>query len=635
MEKKLYIDASHPEETRVVLKSNDGIEEYEYEDKNKLNFKSNIYLGVVSRVEPSLQAAFINFGRIKHGFLAFNDIQSDYYQIPTEDKEKLKEAEENIREDLKNKNLEDLNNDTNSEIQTVNKQSEDLDEDDGDEKKEGNKEPIKSGKQDVNVREKLNNSYGVRRYRIQEVIKPGQVILIQVIKDERGSKGAALTTFISLAGKYVVLMPNTAKGGGISRKIFGSVDRTKIRNILNEIDIPKSMGVIVRTAGSNKTKNDIEKDFQNTIKTWDQIKSKALDSNAPSLIYEEGDIIKRALRDIYDNDTSTIYVDGSDGYQKAKTFIKELIPKSSKFLKKHKGKIPLFHEVGIEKELNNIFDPVVKLKSGGYLVINPTEALVAIDINSGQSIKASNIEKTALNTNLEAAEEIAKQLKIRDLSGLIVIDFIDMVNFFNRRLVEKKMRESIRKDRARIQVGKISTFGLLEMTRQRLREGSIVWETNLSLESFALKIVKKSEMLSFTEKVKSVNVKIPEKVKLYIEKIIKKEIKYFEEKFKIKINFFADPQLIIPEYNIILLDKNKKIIQQIQNINKVEGLSDNIEIKTKKITKEIKTKNKTSSEKIKKISTKISTKISAKISTKKNKKKIPRTLWIRRKKKVA
>ena len=635
MEKKLYIDASHPEETRVVLKSNDGIEEYEYEDKNKLNFKSNIYLGVVSRVEPSLQAAFINFGRIKHGFLAFNDIQSDYYQIPTEDKEKLKEAEENIREDLKNKNLEDLNNDTNSEIQTVNKQSEDLDEDDGDEKKEGNKEPIKSGKQDVNVREKLNNSYGVRRYRIQEVIKPGQVILIQVIKDERGSNGAALTTFISLAGKYVVLMPNTAKGGGISRKIFGSVDRTKIRNILNEIDIPKSMGVIVRTAGSNKTKNDIEKDFQNTIKTWDQIKSKALDSNAPSLIYEEGDIIKRALRDIYDNDTSTIYVDGSDGYQKAKTFIKELIPKSSKFLKKHKGKIPLFHEVGIEKELNNIFDPVVKLKSGGYLVINPTEALVAIDINSGQSIKASNIEKTALNTNLEAAEEIAKQLKIRDLSGLIVIDFIDMVNFFNRRLVEKKMRESIRKDRARIQVGKISTFGLLEMTRQRLREGSIVWETNLSLESFALKIVKKSEMLSFTEKVKSVNVKIPEKVKLYIEKIIKKEIKYFEEKFKIKINFFADPQLIIPEYNIILLDKNKKIIQQIQNINKVEGLSDNIEIKTKKITKEIKTKNKTSSEKIKKISTKISTKISAKISTKKNKKKIPRTLWIRRKKKVA
>merc|ERR1712127_898376 len=358
---------------------------------------------------------------------------------------------------------------------------------------------------------------------------------IKVLKEERGQKGAALTTFISLAGKYIVLMPNTAKGGGISRKIFNSSDRTKIRNILNDIKIPKSMGVIVRTAGANKTKNEIKKDFQNTLKTWDQIQNKALDSNAPSLIYEEGDIIKRALRDIYDNDTSSIYIDGNEGFQKAKSFIKELIPKSAKFLKKHKGKVPLFHEAGIEKELNNIFDPVVKLKSGGYLVINPTEALVAIDINSGQSIKASNIEKTALNTNLEAAEEISRQVKIRDLSGLIVIDFIDMINFFNRKLVEKKMRESIKNDRAKIHTGKISTFGLLEMTRQRLREGSIKWETNLSLESFALKIVKKSEMLSFTEKVKSVAVQVPEKVKIYIDDVIKKEIKYFKEKFKIDI----------------------------------------------------------------------------------------------------
>ena len=548
MEKILYIDASHPGETRVVLKSKNGVEEYEYEDKNKLNFKSNIYLGTVSRVEPSLQAAFINFGRVKHGFLAFNDIQSDYYQIPTEDKDKLQSAEEKIREDLKNKNLDELNGDTNSEKNGENDKIEDG--------VDANEEK----KSEINVREKLKNSYGVKRYRIQEVIKPGQVILIQVIKEERGNKGAALTTFISLAGKYIVLMPNTAKGGGISRKIFNPTDRKKVRNILNEIEVPKTMGVIVRTAGSNKTKNEIEKDFQNTLKTWDQIKSKALDSNAPSVIYEEGDIIKRALRDIYDNETSNIYVDGAEGYQKAKFFLKELIPKSSKFLKKHKGKIPLFHEAGIEKELNGIFDPVVKLKSGGYLVINPTEALVAIDINSGQSIKASNIEKTALNTNLEAAEEIAKQIKIRDLSGLIVIDFIDMINFFNRRLVEKSMRDSIRKDRARIQVGKISTFGLLEMTRQRLREGSITWETNLSMESFALKIVKKTEMLSFTDKVKIINVQIPEKVKIYIDKILKKEIKYFQDKFKMKINFSADPQLIIPEYVINLLDKNKKII---------------------------------------------------------------------------
>ena len=618
MEKKLYIDASHPDETRIVLKSDNGIEEYEYEDKNKINFKNNIYLGTVSRVEPSLQAAFINFGRLKHGFLAFNDIQSDYYQIPTDDKEKLQQVEEKIREDLKNKNLDELNNDLKTEGEPPN--------DENLEKKEFQVEGENTNQstektQDENVREKLKNSYGVKRYKIQEVIKPGQVILIQVTKEERGNKGAALTTFISLAGKYMVLMPNTAKGGGISRKIFSSIDRSKIRNILNEIDIPKSMGVIVRTAGANKTKNEIEKDFQNTIKTWDLIKNKALDSDAPSVIYEEGDIIKRALRDIYDNDTTSIYVDGSDGYQKAKTFIKELIPKSAKFLKKHKGKIPLFHSSGIEKELNNIFDPVVKLKSGGYLVINPTEALVAIDINSGQSIKASNIEKTALNTNLEAAEEIAKQLKIRDLSGLVVIDFIDMMNFFNRKLVEKKMRESIRKDRARIQLGKISTFGLLEMTRQRLREGSIIWETNLSLESFALKIVKKSEMHSLTDKVKSVNVRIPEKVKLYIDDILKKEIKYFKDKFKVDIKFIADPQFIIPEYAIDLLDKNKKILNKIENINKIQKNEIIPVIKKKKIKKEDKKKSKTIAEKTKKL------------DTKKIKKKILRTLWVRRKKK--
>jgi ribonuclease E len=633
MEKKLYIDASHPDETRIVLKSENGIEEYEYEDKNKLNFKNNIYLGTVSRVEPSLQAAFINFGRVKHGFLAFNDIQSDYYQIPTEDKEKLQEAEERIREDLKNKNLEELNNENNSDDEGLNsdnkvlentKTAKDEETESAVNKNEENN-GIEIEKKNTDVREKLKNSYGVKRYRIQEVIKPGQVILIQVIKEERGNKGAALTTFISLAGKYIVLMPNTAKGGGISRKIFNSADRTKIRNILSEIDIPKNMGVIVRTAGANKTKNEIEKDFQNTLKTWDQIQNKALDSNAPSLIYEEGDIIKRALRDIYDNDTSSIYVDGNDGYQKAKSFIKELIPKSAKFLKKHKTKIPLFHQAGIEKELNDIFDPVVKLNSGGYLVINPTEALVAIDINSGQSIKASNIEKTALNTNLEAAKEIAKQIKIRDLSGLIVIDFIDMMNFFNRRLVEKKMREVIRKDRARIQIGKISTFGLLEMTRQRLREGSIRWETNLSLESFALKIVKKSEMLSFTEKVKIVDVQVPEKVKIYIERVLKKEIKYFEEKFKIKINFLADPQLIIPEYSINLLDKSKKTVNKIENINKIEILEEESQKKSKI------SKNFASDKKNKKS---FSTK-TKKDTEKKVKKKTPRILWVRRKKKAA
>jgi len=619
MEKNLYIDASHPEETRIVLKSNSNIEEYEYENKNKLKFKNNIYLGTVSRVEPSLQAAFINFGRIKHGFLAFNDIQSDYYQIPTEDKDKLQKAEEKIREDLKNSTTEDFTNGENQE----HSQEKNIEPSEEGKEPQNNTENVKVNEENKkNYREKLKNTYGLKKYRIQEVIKPGQVILIQVIKEERGQKGAALTTFISLAGKYMVLMPNTAKGGGISRKIFNSTDRNKIRNILNEIEIPKSMGVIVRTAGSNKTKNEIEKDFQNILNTWEQIKNKTVESDAPSLIYEEGDIIKRALRDIYDNDTKNIYVDGNEGYQKAKAFMKELVPKNVKFVKKYRGKIPLFHDQNIEKELNNIFEPTVKLKSGGYLVINPTEALVAIDINSGQSTKQINIEKTALNTNLEAAEEIARQLKIRDLSGLIVIDFIDMMNFYNRRLVEKKMRESIKRDRARIQVGKISNFGLLEMTRQRLREGSINWQTNLSMDSFALKIIKKIEMLAFTNKIKYIKADVPDKVKIYIETFLKKEIDYFQKKYGFKIDFSGDPNLLIPEYKINLLNKNKKIVNKVESINKIINVSRPIAVKKSSKKEE---------EKIIK-----SSKEKKSVKTKKNlsKKKIknPRTLWVRKKK---
>ncbi len=610
MEKNLYIDASHPDETRIVLKSANTIEEYEYEDKNRLNFKNNIYLGIVSRVEPSLQAAFVNFGRIKHGFLAFNDIQSDYYQIPSDDKEKIKDVEEKIREDLKNTNLDEISNQQETNGSNDIKSAQDLTKNDKNQKNNEDKS---------NYREKLKSSYGLKRYRIQEVIKPGQVILIQVLKEERGQKGAALTTFISLAGKYIVLMPNTAKGGGISRKIFNSNERQKVRNILNDIEIPKSMGVIVRTAGANKTKNEIEKDFQSTLKTWGEIRDKTLDSNAPSLIYEEGDIIKRAIRDIYDNDTKNVYVDGNEGYQKAKKFMKELIAKNVKNIKKYRGKIPLFHDAGIEKSLNNIYEPTVKLKSGGYLVINPTEALVAIDINSGQSTKQMNIEKTALNTNLEAAEEISRQIKLRDLSGLIVIDFIDMLNFYNRRIVEKKMRECIRKDRARIQVGKISNFGLLEMTRQRLREGSIKWETNLSLDSFSQKIIKKVEMLAFNNKIKSIDAYVPEKVKLYIENNFSKEINYFQKKYLFSINFKDDTKLLLPEYRIKLMNKSKKVINIVENINKFEK----IDI-SKKISKtEINEKNKKFPIKAKK---------TKKVSDKFKKTKAPKTLWVRRKK---
>ncbi len=617
MGKNLYIDASHPDETRIVLKSNNTIEEYEYEDKNKINFKNNIYLGTISRVEPSLQAAFVDFGRIKHGFLAFNDIQSDYYQIPLEDKEKLKNLEEKIREDLKNTNIEEVNSlsdsQNNEKIENTNNEKDD------DSNNEIKKVAISSPEIKTNYREKLKNTYGLKKYRIQEVIKPGQVILVQVLKEERGQKGAALTTFISLAGKFMVLMPNTAKGGGISRKIFNSNDRQKIREILNKIEIPKSMGVIVRTAGANKTKNEIEKDFQNTLKTWEEIKDRAVTSNAPSLIYEEGDIIKRALRDIYDNETKYIYVDGNEGYQKTKKFMKELMPKNVKLVKKYRGKIPLFHDSLIEKELNNIFEPTVKLKSGGYLVINPTEALVSIDINSGQSTKQMNIEKTAVSTNLEAAEEICRQIKLRDLSGLIVIDFIDMLNFYNKRTVEKKMRECVRRDRARIQIGRISNFGLLEMTRQRLREGSIKWETNLSLESFSQKIVKKIEMLAFNNKIKIIKAYLPEKVSVYINTYLSKEISYFQKKYSYKIEFIANPHLIIPEYKIELLNKSKKIINKIENINQI------IDSNFKKVV------GKQKIDKVEKKNEKVTLKnFKGKINNKKISK--PRTLWTRRKK---
>ena len=615
MGKNLYIDASHPDETRIILKSNSAIEEYEYEDKNRINFKNNIYLGTISRVEPSLQAAFVDFGRLKHGFLAFNDIQSDYYQIPSEDKEKLKNLEEKIREDLKNTNLEDVNSIQEPTSSNEKNENEDV------ENKKNNENESEVSNNKTNYREKLKNTYGLKKYRIQEVIKPGQVILVQVLKEERGQKGAALTTFISLAGKYMVLMPNTAKGGGISRKIFNSNDRRKIRDILSKIEIPKSMGVIVRTAGANKTKNEIEKDFQNTLKTWEEIKDKAVVSNAPSVIYEEGDIIKRALRDIYDNETKFIYVDGNEGYQKTKKFMKELMPKNVKFVKKYRGKIPLFHDADIEKELNNIFEPTVKLKSGGYLVINPTEALVSIDINSGQSTKQMNIEKTAVNTNVEAAEEISRQIKLRDLSGLIVIDFIDMLNFYNKRTVEKKMRECVRKDRARIQIGRISNFGLLEMTRQRLREGSIKWETNLSLESFSQKIVKKIEMLAFNNKIKIIKAFVPEKTKIYIDTNLSKEIAYFQKKYSYKIDIVSEPQFIIPEYKIELLNKSKKIINKVENINKIFKPITKINNSESKLGKNIK-KNQN---------------ISAKLYKGKDKdidKKIikPRTLWTRKKK---
>ena len=561
MEKNLYIDASHPNETRVVLKSNNNIEDYEYEGLKTNLIKNNIYLGKVSRIEPSLQAAFVDFGRDRHGFLSFNDIQSDYYQIPKSDLEKIKEEEERVREELSKK--------------VEAKEEEDLAEG----KLEVN-DPIEIEKNEIEEKENLDdekekktdNRLKFKRYKIQEVIKPNQVILVQVIKDERGQKGAALSTFISIAGKYIVLMPNTPKGGGISRKIFNPAERKKIRSILNEIQIPKEMGLIVRTAGSNKTKNEINHDLDALINTWNIIKNNALDSIAPSLIHQESEIIKRTLRDMYDENTKSIIIEGNEGYKKAQNFMKIMMPSHVKKIKKYRGKVPLFIEQEIEQKLNQIFESEVKLTSGGYLVINPTEALVSIDINSGSSIKQKNIESTALDTNLEAADEIARQIKIRDLSGLIIIDFIDMLSFGNRRMVERRLKEKCRSDRARIQIGRISNFGLLEMSRQRLRESAVKWKVELTDESFAQKLLKLVELNAILNKAKFVEIKVCKKISDFLKENFVNDLTYLEKKGKMKIDIIIDNSLIIPEYIIDIKNKSKKTIELFEYFEKLKNL---------------------------------------------------------------
>ena len=556
MSKNLYIDASHPNETRVVLKKDNHIEDYEYESINNTLIKNNIYLGKVSRIEPSLQAAFVDFGRERHGFLSFNDIQSDYYQLPQSDLEKIKEEEEKVREELSKES-------ENNENQIL----------------EGNDEvklndPVEKLEDDR--KEKINNEkkFPSKRYKIQEVIKPNQVILVQVLKDERGFKGAALSTFISIAGKYIVLMPNTAKGGGISRKIFNPGDRKKIRKILNEIEIPKEMGIIVRTAGSNKTKNEIDGDLKNLITIWNSIKDNALNSIAPSLIHQESDIIKRSIRDMYDDETQNIIVEGNEGYQKAKNYMKLMMPKQLKKVKKFREKIPLFFKENIEKKLFEIFKTEVKLSSGGYLVINPTEALVSIDINSGKSIKQKNVESTALDTNLEAAEEIARQIKIRDLSGLIIIDFIDMLSFNNRKQVERKLKERCRNDRARIQIGRISNFGLLEMSRQRLRESNIKWSIKLTNETLALKVIKLIEIKIFETSAKIVDVNINEKILSFIERYFSEDLDYFKKKNKVKINLSPGQGLGLQDYNIEFKSKSGKSLEKVDKVENLQKISE-------------------------------------------------------------
>ena len=570
MSKNLYIDASHPNETRVVLKSDENIEDYEYESVNNTLIKNNIYLGKVSRIEPSLQAAFVDFGRERHGFLSFNDIQSDYYQLPKDDLIKIKKEEEENRERLIKESEINENNPT-VENQEVKDQEEN------------------EIQNDENLNQKRKEKrFPSKRYKIQEVIKPNQVILVQVLKDERGLKGAALSTFISIAGKYIVLMPNTPKGGGISRKIFNPADRKKIRTILNEITIPKEMGIIVRTAGSNKTKNEINDDLKNLISSWEKIKENALNSIAPSLIHQESDIIKRSLRDMFDDNTQNIIVEGNDGYQRTKNYVKQMLPKHLKKVKKYRDKTPLFFKEKIETKLYEIFKTEVKLSSGGYIVINPTEALVSIDVNSGKSIKQKNVESTALDTNIEAADEISRQIKIRDLSGLIIIDFIDMISFNNKKTVERRLKEKCRKDRARIQIGRISNFGLLEMSRQRLRESSVKWATKLTKDSFALKILKLLELKSLENKAKKIYLFLNYNILNLLNENFLENLNYFKKKNKIDLILETNNELDITEYIIEFKSKTNKLLDKIENIssnkkiNSIDKTSDNKVIKFKK-----------------------------------------------------
>ncbi len=594
MSKELLIDASHPEETRIVIKSNNGIEEYEYENIHRKNLKGNIYLGKVSRIEPSLQAAFVDFGNERHGFLAFNDIQSDYYQIPQADKDRIKKEEEEARAKLLEENDKEIVEQTEQD-ENINLQDKNSSNGDQDEENIGNKtsdEDLNNNEENHADNKPKNNRsfYRFKRYRIQEVIKPGQIVLIQIVKEERGKKGAALTTFISLAGKYIVLMPNTAKGGGISRKIYSSSDRKKIKEIINDLALPKTMGLIVRTAGANKTKNEIKDDLTNLLGTWEEIRINTLKSIAPSSIYEEEDLIARAIRDFYSKDIDSIIVDGDKAFEAAKKYAKKISSAHVKNVIKYKGKIPIFHHYNIEKYLNSIFEPRIELKSGGYIIISPTEALVSIDINSGRSTRERNVEKTALTNNLEAAEEIARQVKLRDLAGLIVIDFIDMENYSNKRLVERKLRESLKNDKARIQFGRISNFGLLEMTRQRLRESSIKWEIQLSVDSFALKILKLLEERAFSDsKIKIIDVSLSKKIIDVLNNNYSTELKFFKDKYKFKINLVQNAEFLSQEFLFSFYDAKKKIISEFNGTEVKEDTSikEKTENSTKRDVKEI------------------------------------------------
>ncbi len=583
MEKKLLIDAAHPEETRVVVAESSQTHDFDFESNEKAQITGNIYLAKVTRVEPSLQAAFLDYGGNRHGFLAFSEIHPDYYQIPLADKEALLAeqiaAEESIHENEMDAIKEEGSHNGMDEAPSL----------EGSFNLRSENELHPNDTYAVNDRNKENSAEILeedpfpakrplqRKYKIQEVIKVRQILLVQVTKEERGNKGAALTTYLSIAGRYCVLMPNTSRGGGISKKITELKDRIKLKKIIEDLNIKPNSGLIIRTAGGNRTKTEIRRDYDFLLKGWESIREQTLSSIAPTLIHAEGNLIKRAIRDLYDRDIKEIVVEGEEAYKEAKSYLKLLMPSHAKYVKKYDGKVPIFSFYEVENYLQEMFNPIVQLKSGGYIVIGITEALVAIDVNSGRATKERSIEETALKTNIEAASEIARQLKLRDLAGLIVIDFIDMEERKNNIAVEKKMKDCISLDRARIQIGRISSFGLLEMSRQRLRPGMLESTTmpcsfchgtgsTRSDESLALQILRDLDKEGSSARIKDIlTVKAPVQTTNFLINYKRDHIILIENRYQIRIELHAESNLISPHYLIETPLDDKRVKKNTEN----------------------------------------------------------------------
>ncbi|HPG23535.1 MAG TPA: ribonuclease E/G, partial [Amaricoccus sp.] len=628
MTRKMLIDATHAEETRVVVVDGNKVEEFDFESLNKRQLAGNIYLAKVTRVEPSLQAAFVEYGGNRHGFLAFSEIHPDYYQIPKADREALlaeeaeyaRQAEEEAAPEKPKSRGRSRSRSRSkaaaegtpaaeeavitaeappAEPETIGADFEDVPppsaasgeidievveepaeapaaapgpEPEAEPEAEAESEYEAVGGDDLAEERAAPRKPRQRRYKIQEVIKVRQILLVQVVKEERGNKGAALTTYLSLAGRYCVLMPNTARGGGISRKITNATDRKKLKDISSSITVPEGAGLIIRTAGANRTKTEIKRDYEYLLRQWEVIRDLTLKSIAPCLIYEEGSLIKRAIRDLYSRDIEEVLVDGERGYREAKDYMRMLMPSHAKNVKHYSDPLPLFSRFQVESYLTGMFNPVVQLKSGGYIVIDVTEALVAIDVNSGRATREASIEETALKTNMEAAEEAARQMRLRDLAGLIVIDFIDMDERRNNAAVEKKLKEKLKSDRARIQVGRISGFGLLEMSRQRLRPGMIEATTKgcphchgtgrvRSDDSIALALLRELEEEGVRARSREVLIAAPVEIANYLLNQKREHIAMIEGRFGLSVRVEGDPALISPDYRLERFKTASRIVQ--------------------------------------------------------------------------